>query len=136
MTLAEYLDWAMGEPWGWGTKPGLDCCKFKARWCVERGHSDPMAFIWRRLRPYRSETGALRTIRRGGGLVPLWQRGMADAGIPVADTPQAGDVGIVSLATVCGLGQACGIFTGEHWATLGIAGINLDRAEPIMVWRP
>lgn len=123
----------MREPWGWGAKPGIDCCKFGARWVVACGHSDPMAF----LHPlYDSELAALRTIRRGGGLVELWTRGMIDAAVPEADDARAGDVGVLDVPTEEGLGQAVGIYTGERWAIRQQAGMHFGPASIVKMWRP
>jgi len=137
MTLGEYLKWSLRQPWGWGAQPGLDCCKFAARWCVERGHPDPMDF----LKPlYDSERAALLTIERGGGLLKLWQRGMTEAGVPEADDARAGDIGLLALPQEAGPNQACGIFTGDRWAVLAMAGMlflgTQDVPDVLAVWRP
>lgn len=131
--LGDYIDWAIKQPWGWGREPGMDCCKFAARWVVRRGHSDPMDYIVGR---YDSAIGALSLIRRNGGLVPLWTRGMIEAVVPEADDPRAGDVAIIRVATDDGTNEACGIYTGDKWLTLGQRGIEAQPAEPLMIWRP
>jgi hypothetical protein len=133
MMLGEYLQGAMRETWGWGGRPGIDCCKLGARWVVACGHPDPMAF----LHPlYDSERSALLTIRRGGGLVPLWTHGMADAGVPEVDDPSAGVVGVLEVPTEDQIDQAVGIFTGERWAVRQQAGMHFGPAEPLRMWRP
>lgn len=133
MTLPEYMTWALAQPWGWGTEPGLDCCKLVARWAVACGHNDPMVTV----SPYASELSALRRIREGGGLVSLWSTGMAYVGVPAASgVPQAGDVAVIERTTVCGGDQALGIFTGQRWATLAIAGLEFGPAVVIKTWRP
>lgn len=135
MLLGPYLQWAMRQPWGWGTEPGLDCCKFAGRWVMQSGYRDPMILVWRA--PYNSERSALRRIAEGGGLIALWSDGMAYAGVAVADgNPEAGDVAVINRATVCGGNQALGIFTGERWATLGIAGMEFAPASVVKAWRP
>ena len=131
--LGAYLKWAMAQPWAWGSDAGLDCCTYGARWVVACEHPDPMDF----LRPlYDSERSALLTIRRGGGLVPLWKRGMTDAGVPEADDVRAGDVAVIEIPTEDGLGQAVGIFTGERWATRTQAGLHFGPADVLRMWRP
>lgn len=133
MTVGEYLKWAMAQPWGWGRQPGVDCCKFIARWCILRGHDDPMDFM----KPlYDSERSALFAIERGGGLVSLWTRGMIEAGIPEADDARMGDVGIVIADQDDGHHQSCGIYTGERWAMLGLSGIVCAPADVEILWRP
>lgn len=130
MTLAAYMAEIEARPWSWGSH---DCCTFVAGWVMARGNPDPMEFIRDR---YDSERSALRRIREGGGLERLWLRGMIEAGVPEADEPRAGDVGVIRAATVDGVNEACGVYTGDRWLTLGLRGIECGPAEPIMVWRP
>ena len=132
MQLTEYLQWALKQPWGWGTEPGLDCCKLVARWVMACGHADPMVTV----EPYDSEFSALRRIRDGGGLVALWTAGMEHVGIPVADEPQSGDVAVISRASTCGSNEVLAIFTGQRWASLALSGIEFGPAHIIKAWRP
>ena len=134
MNLREYIWWASGQPWGWGTTPGLDCCKFVAKWVIVKGHVDPMVLVWRN--PYRDEFSAMRRISKGGGLAQLWTDGMEHVGVPTVETPQPGDVGVLLAPTDCGGDEAMGIYTGERWMTLGERGINAIAALPVKVWRP
>lgn len=78
----------------------------------------------------------MRVIGRGGGLVALWTRGMAAVGVPEADEPQAGDVAVIVRPTVCGMGEAMAIYTGDRWASLALRGLEIGAAEPLKVWRP
>ena len=130
MTLGDYLATATSREWAWGRD---DCCTFLAGWVMARGHSDPMHFIRGR---YRSEFGALRSIKQGGGLVPLWRRGMADVGIPEADEPQAGDVAVLAIPTEAGPHEACGIFSGARWVLRTSGGFFASPARPLALWRP
>lgn len=128
MTLGEYLK-APRPAWDWVEQ---DCCRWVARWIVSRGHADPMEFIGAR---YCTRIGALRLIKRGGGLVALWSRGMDGAGIPEAIAAEAGDVAVLSVPTEDGIGEACGIWTGERWAMLHERGLVFGVGEPLKVWR-
>jgi hypothetical protein len=128
--LAAYLKAALRRPWQWGE---WDCCRFAAEWVMANGHPDPMLFLapW-----YDSERSALLTIKRGGGLVALWERGMADAGVAEADDAQAGDIAVIERPTEDGIGEALAIFTGERWASLGLRGVEFAPAGVLAMWRP
>jgi len=135
MELPGYLRWALKQPWGWGTEPGLDCCKFAGKWAIVCGYVDPMVLVWRR--PYNSERSAMRRIATGGGLVKLWSDGMAHVGLGEAiGETEAGDIAIIERATVCGGNQALGIHTGERWATLALSGLEFGPATVVKAWRP
>lgn len=136
MTLPEYLQWAMKQPWAWGSEPGLDCCKFAGKWAIVCGYLDPMVLVWSG-KGYNSETSALRRIHEGGGLVALWTAGMDHVGMPEATgDPEAGDIGVIERPTVCGGNQALGIYTGQRWVTLALAGIESGPANIVKAWRP
>jgi hypothetical protein len=128
--LGDYIAAALSRPWVWGQ---VDCCTFVAGWVIHRGHGDPMAFI---RGAYDSEMGALRQIAAGGGLVPLWTRGMIEAGVPEADDARVGDVGIIARPTQCSTDQAAAIFAGERWISLGVRGIQSGPADVLALWRP
>lgn len=134
MKLGAYLEWAMKQPWGWGSEPGLDCCKFVALWVLARGHPDPMGFLHG---TYRDPLSALRRIEEGGGLVEQWTRGMRFCSEiePLEGEPVAGDVAVIRRATTCGTDEAAAIYTGARWASLGLRGLDFGPAEPIRVWR-
>lgn len=84
---------------------------------------------------YDSEFGALRAIQSGGGLAELWARGATDAGLMPTDRPATGDIGILAIPTDDGLGEACGLWTGERWATLHMRGLMFGFGEPLVMWR-
>jgi hypothetical protein len=127
VTLGEYLK-APRPAWDWQSQ---DCCRWVARWIVSQGHADPMSFIGH---SYSTRTGALRVIRRGGGLVALWSKGMAGAGLRVTDTPIAGSVAVLSIPTDDGLNEACGIWTGERWGMLHERGLVFGVGAPLKMW--
>jgi len=107
-------------------------------------HDDPMAFIRGQ---YDSEMSALRRINKGGGLVSLWARGMADAivpdhtnvehegGLTIIPDIKPGDVGVIRRATVCGTDEAAAIWSGERWVSLGVRGIEAGPAVVLRCWR-
>lgn len=130
MTLGEYLLFAAKRPWGWGTH---DCCTFASQWAIIRGNPDPMAYLRGR---YSTAGEAVRVLVKHGGLLAVTTRGMIEAGVPEADFPRAGDIGVVQRPTEEGLNQACGIYTGERWATLGLRGMDCGPAEILGLWRP
>lgn len=130
MNLGEYLQAAASRPWHWSRH---DCCTYLAGWVVDRGHSDPMAFIRGK---YRTGRGAMRRIKEGGGLLQLATYGMIDAGIPEADEPQTGDVGIIERPTEDGLNEACAIYSSGKWVSLGVRGLDAGPAVALAVWRP
>jgi len=131
MKLSAYL----AEPrpaWDW---QHLDCCRWVDGWCLANGWGSPIGAIGIR---YDSERSALLTIRRGGGLVALWTKGMAAVGIGPVDewnTLAAGDIGVIRRPTACGADEAVGIWTGERWVTLGLRGLDFGPAEALAVWR-
>ena len=131
MRLSEYLS-APRPAWDWQR---LDCCRWVDGWCLANLRGSPMAAIGIR---YDSERSALLQIKRGGGLVALWTRGMAAVGIAAVgdqDDLRAGDVGVICRPTACGTDEAAGIWTGERWVTLGLRGLDFGPADALAVWR-
>ena len=129
MRLADFLSAPLPE-WDWKNH---DCCRWIDRWLQARGHGSPIEALGLR---YSTERGALRTIRRGGGLTALWGRGMAAVGLPEVVESQPGDVAVILRETVCGLHEAMAVRVGERWASLAIRGLEIGPAEPLKVWRP
>lgn len=78
----------------------------------------------------------MRALRPYGGLVGAARRGMLDAGIREANEPCLGDMAIIERPTDDGLNQACALFGGERWVSLGIAGLDSGPAVPLAIWRP
>lgn len=107
-----------------------DCCTLPADWAVLRGRPDPMA-LWRGA--YGSEAAAQGLIDEAGGLLALWRRGMAGAGIPEAVGLEPGDIGVVTFREAI---DSCGIFTGRRWAIMTSNGLAALRASPVKAWRP
>lgn len=129
--LGDYLQRAVRTPWIYGQ---WDCTGFMAGWAMECGHPDPMASLRGR---YSTQRGALRLIRRGGGLRALVAHGMASAGIPqVEGEPEPGDIGVITVPTDDRTNRAGAIWTGERWASLGVRGLVCQPADHVAVWRP
>lgn len=107
-----------------------DCAMWPANWCVMMGWSDPAA----RWRGRYGEQGARDFIERHS-LLSLWELGMIDAGIPEADEPKIGDVGIVECVTEDGYNQCGGIFGGRRWHSLSPAGVFQASMPVVKCWR-
>lgn len=131
MTLAEYLKASVSRSW----EPGaFDCCFFPGEWAVSWGRGDPMA-TWRGR--YRTDRGGLRFIKRAGGLVQLWERGLLSIGVNRVDEPQAGDVGVVlAINDAMRPEPVGGIWTGTKWAFAAARGLAFSPATPLAIWGP
>lgn len=125
--LGDYLK-APRPAWDWTTH---DCCRWVARWVVINGHPDPMDHIGH---SYSTRTGALRVIRRGGGLVDLWTKGMTGARLAAVTDPAIGAVAVLSVPTDDEIGEACGIWTGERWGMLHERGLIFGVGTPLRIW--
>lgn len=110
-----------------------DCCRWLDRYLVARGRQSAIKALGLH---WTTEKGALRVIKRGGGLVPLWSRGMDAVGVPEASEHKPGDVAVIGRSTLDRLNQATAIYTGSRWASLGLRGMEYGPAEPLKVWRP
>lgn len=106
-----------------------DCCAFPCAWALAEGYPDPMR-EWRGT--YTTEADGERIATEGGGLVPLFERGMAEAGVPVAAAPwRPGDVAVISV-----LGREAGaVYTGERWGFVGPRGLAFARLADDCVLR-
>lgn len=128
--LGEFLRRGTGRT----RQPGeWDCCAFPCAWALECGFPDPMR-AWRGT--YDTEQGGEDIATDAGGLVPLFEQGMAEAELPEAVAPwQAGDVGVISLH-----GREAGaIFTGARWAFVsprGLAFATLGDKAVLRAWGP
>lgn len=127
MRVADYLA-APRPAWDW---IALDCCRWVDGWVQARGFDSPIAALGL---TYDSERSALRCIRKAGGLVPLWRKGMALVGVEEADAPMVGSVGVIRRPTSCGTDEAAAIFTGDRWVSLGLRGLDFGPAEALAVW--
>lgn len=125
--LGDYLR-AAAAPRKWGVVP---CAVFAADWVVLCGHPDPLAFMRE-----DTEKQAMRRLVKAGGMLPLAQRGMLEALVPEADEPRMGDVAVIERPTADGANQACAIYGGERWISLGLVGLDSGPGAPLMIWRP
>lgn len=116
--------------WDWRAQ---DCCRWGSRWVQARGRPCPIKALGLH---WTTEKGALRVIKRGGGLVDLWSRGMEAVGAPEAPGLRPGDLAVIQRPTLDRLNQSIGIYTGSRWASLGLRGMEYGPAEPQKVWRP
>jgi hypothetical protein len=130
MTLGDYLAAAARRPWEWG---GWDCCIFPGDWAVTWGLGDPVA-EWRG--SYSSHAEAEALIYDAGGLVALWDRGLASIGVARVEGVRPGDVGVIGWTDAQGDHEAGAIWSGKRWALLCPAGVGYVSAEPLAVWGP
>lgn len=113
-------------------EPGIwDCCTMPAQWAIDNGLADPMA-AWRGT--YGTDSEAHDLINVGGGLLALFERGLADAGlVRRQDDAQPGDIGILRI-----LNQEAGaIFTGKRWCVVaerGLAFASVEHDAVLAVW--
>lgn len=128
MKVGDFLTAPLPE-WDWTAQ---DCCRWVDRWLQARDHASAIRALGLH---WTTEKGALRVIRRGGGLVPLWSAGMALIGVPEVDEPQAGDIAVIKRATLDRLDQSMAIYTGSRWASLGLRGLEFGPADALKVWR-
>lgn len=126
MTIAQDLNVYLMEV---ASKQDGDCCEYMADWCVRRGFDDPMA-RWRGT--YDDHGTALMDEY---GLLNMCDLGMIEAGIPEADEPMIGDVGIVECVTHDGRALVGAIYGGKRWSALGEKGLFCASMEPARVWR-
>ncbi len=128
MDLGEYLK-APRPAWDWRVH---DCSRWLDRWLVLRGHRSAMEATDI---SYDSERSAMRTIIRGGGLLPLWTRGMAAIGVEAVEAAQLGDVAILATETDDGHNRTTGIWTGQRWASVHRHGLACGPGDPLVIWR-
>lgn len=112
---------------------GHDCCRWVDRWSMSCGNPSAISALGL---TYNSERSALVMIKRGGGLVALWTRGMELAEVEEGDDRREGDIGVIERATHDGLNQTMGIFTGERWVSISDAALHFGPADVLAMWRP
>lgn len=128
MTLGEYLKAQVRCRW----QPGVyDCCTFPGDFVRSWGMGDPLA-EWRGT--YRSDAQAVRLITRAGGLLALWERGLASIGLPEVRDLRPGDVGVVLAATEMGQEPVGALFGGDRWSFRTEAGLIFAPALAIKAW--
>ena len=126
--LAGYLREATGRRFGFGE---FDCALFCAGWVQVRKGIDPAA-AWRG--HYHTLTGAVRLLKRHGGLVELFDSCLDRVGAVRYGAARRGDIAIVDS----GRGLVSGIVTGPCIACLGaehgIVMRHRDLAPFVAVW--
>lgn len=126
MTLAEYLELSIREPWEWGLS---DCSTFPADWILALTGIDPMD-EWRGA--YASEGEANDIIAEAGSLTDLFGRGI-DPIWQRCDEPTEGCVGVIVLRGEDGREIEVGaIHTGRRWAVRSPRGLAM-LTEPLGV---
>lgn len=118
----------------WGVN---DCCLFVADWVRIATALDP-AVEWRG--GYVDRRGAMRLLRRRGGLLAVVSAALDDLGLPRTDDPLTGDVGVVTATIAVRRGRTivspvAAIRIGRLWAVKGAAGMVGADLETIAAWR-
>lgn len=130
--LDDYLAAAMAAPWRWGQ---MDCCMFAARW-IEAATG--YAGLVQNGARYADARGALRIIRRAGGLVPLVDLEMQRGGFRRTASPEAGDIGVIATGGAGDLaiaGASVVICYGPRWVGRSEHGLVVLNADPMMSWK-
>jgi hypothetical protein len=125
--LGHFLSEAAQTPFGWG---GHDCCLFPANWVLVKRGVDPARAI---RGSYRTQIGALKALKAGGGITTIAERGLCD--FAHTDAPIADDVGLIWAETPVGEQLVGAICTGHRWAFLGIHGLIVAPARHARAWR-
>ena len=128
MTLGDYLLSQRGVTWQAGT---ADCCTLPAGWVETWGSGDPMT-AWRGL--YATDEEAEALVTASGGLLAMWEAGMAGKGEPT-EALREGDVGVIRAVALSGEATEVGaIWTGRRWAFRVPAGLCFASAETVKAW--
>ena len=123
--LAAYLARQAERPFVWGAS---DCGCLIADWVRLRRGVDPLA----RLRgAYSGALGNARLMAAEGGMLALVTRLLAEAGLPEAHAPQAGDVGLIDVPASGLTGAIC---LGDRWAMKTPNGVGFVYAAPLRAW--
>lgn len=126
--LGEWLQGRLRKPREAGV---WDCCTLPGDWTVDQGLPDPMA-KWRGA--YSTEEEAAVFIEDAGGLLPLFEEGFAQAGVPKrSSAPGPGDVGVLRIGDL----EAGAIYVGPRWcfvATRGLGFASIDQDCIAAVW--
>jgi hypothetical protein len=129
--LGEYLRAACAQRWDTGV---TDCCTLAGDWALTWGRGDPMA-EWRGR--YSTDEEAVALIAEAGGLVELWQRGLAAIDVWGVNDPEPGDAGVIVALGMDNQPEHVGaIWTGRRWAFRAPAGVFFASAEVVRAGGP
>lgn len=112
----------------WGS---WDCLLWLAEWVWDQRDVDAAA-PWRGR--YRTALGAQRIVRRAGGMQPLMTMGAEVAGLRPTGSPQAGAVGLVTVAAANGPEPVGGLCVGPRWAILSRTGLVVAPLPVVCAW--
>lgn len=124
--LGEFIRAATEARWDWMVH---DCSAWPARWAgVDLGVE------------YHSAEEARIVVKRGGGLVKLYNRRLRKIADRVTGEPEAGDIGVLIAVARDGDGhrftQVGAIYTGERWAFVPErGGLFFTKSPAVRAWR-
>jgi len=124
--LANFVQSRATTPFAWGQN---DCCSFAADAVLMMTGSDPMRLLRGR---YSTERGAMRLMKKAGGLGPLVSRYM---GAPI-ESPVVASRGDVVLVPVSPARSGLGICVGADVAVVGEHGVlMINMTSALAAWR-
>lgn len=125
LTLDSFLMAASERPFSWSS---WDCLSWFGEWIAQSHGINPAVPFTRR---YSTDRGALRLIRKHGGMAGVVDAAVTPLGIGRTDDPQPGDIAIVDAPE----GEMGGIVTGVFVASLGYEGLRYRRLPILTAWR-
>jgi hypothetical protein len=128
--LGAYLVHAAKLPWQWGAQ---DCTTHPGDWVWGLTGRDPIE----RWRGYSTDVEAEELISRAGGLLALWEQGLAGI-MRRVETADPGDIGLIRMPGEDGeLIEIGAIFTGKRWSfrsPRGVGAVSLDPENVVAIW--
>ncbi len=124
MTLPEFLVEGASKPFVWGV---CDCSLWPADWIATSRGCDPAADL---RGTYSCWMGAVRRIRRSGGLAWIFAPRLEAIGMRATIRPRFGDLGVVQAP----MGIVGAIRAQSGWAVKRETGVMIEPFETIAAW--
>lgn len=129
--LAEFFAEHAAQPFAWGER---DCCLFACNGIRAITGLDPAAKVFRG--QYRDAAGAMRLVRKHGGVEAIAEKQCAEFGFAELATPKLAQRGDVVLVDTPAAGPALGLCDGSHGVFPGHDGLSrVPIAECRRAWR-
>lgn len=123
--LVSYLRAASARPFVWGEH---DCLLWLGEWvAAQRGSNPAQSFCGR----YRTRLGAMRIVKRHGGMVELLDRTLLPLGFRRTEECEPGDIAVVAAPE----GEMGAIVTGSFMALRGVNSIFYRRLPVLAAWK-